>query len=154
MKKINLQRFAGTVDSSAGLIATGTKLEYSSNGTAFSEVADVQTVPDIGQAPETVDVTSLTDTKRKSVSGLANAANLAFQVVYKGDNFKDLIAKDGDGVQYHWRVTYPDGMTATFTGSFSLQMGNVAVNGALNFTITVVVSDGPNFAAAIASTGE
>lgn len=146
MKKINLQRFA--VDPSAGMSATGMKLEQSTDGTSWKEVAGIQTVPDIGGAPDSIDVTSLNDTKRKSIPGLAAAASLAFNVIYKGANFSSLIAEDGDDVQYHWRVTYPDGMQATFTGSFSLTVQNAAVNGAITFTITVIVSDGPTFVAA------
>ncbi|MFT8916560.1 MAG: phage tail tube protein [Oenococcus sp.] len=144
MRIINLQRFAA-VDASVGLAATGAKMEMSVDGTTYTEVAGVNTIPDIGQAPETIDVTSLSDTKRKSVAGIANAQNLAFGVIYKGTNFSSLIAKDGDGVQYSWRITYPDGMTVTFKGSFALTIQNLAVNGAVTFTITVVVSDGPNY---------
>ncbi|MFT8584822.1 phage tail tube protein [Liquorilactobacillus hordei] len=142
---IDLQRFAA--DASAGLVATGTKLEMSADGTAFTEIAGIKTIPDIGADPETVDVTDLADTKKKSVAGIENTQNLALACVYKGENFTDLIAKSGDGKQYHWKVTYPDGMTATFQGSFTIKIGNVAVNGAMDFTITVVVSDGPDFTA-------
>ncbi|QAS70263.1 phage tail protein [Oenococcus sicerae] len=144
MRKINLQRFA-TVDASAGLAATGTILGWSVDGTTFTDVAGIQTTPDIGAAPDSIDVTSLADTKRKSVSGLAAAATLAFNVIYKGVNFSALIPKDGDGVQYKWQITYPDGMKATFTGSFTLTVQNAAVNGAITFTISIVVSDGPDF---------
>ncbi|MDN7144445.1 phage tail tube protein [Liquorilactobacillus mali] len=142
---IDLQRFA--TDASDGLAATGTKLEMSTDGTAFTKIAAIKTVPDIGADPETIDVTSLEDTKKKSVAGIENTQNLALACVYKGTNFTDLISKSGDGVQYHWKVTYPDGLTATFQGSFTLKLGNVAVNGAMDFTITVVVSDGPDFTA-------
>ncbi|MFT8324780.1 phage tail tube protein [Oenococcus sicerae] len=146
MKKMNLQRFA--VDTSAGMAATGIKLGWSTDGTTFTDVAGVQTTPDIGAAPDSIDVTSLSDTKRKSVPGLAAAATLAFNVVYRGANFGTLIEKDGDGIQYKWQVTYPDGLKSTFTGSFTLILQNAAVNGAITFTISIVVSDGPDFTAA------
>lgn len=146
---LNLQRFADTVDASAGLAGTGSKLEMSSdNGTTFTEVASIKTIPDIGADPEKIDVTSLADDKKKNVPGIQNTSTLAFQVVYKGDNFKTALTHAGDHKQYKWRVTYPDGMTATFEGSYTIKMGNVAVNGALDFTISIVVSDGPDFTAA------
>lgn len=145
MVNIDLQKFA--VDPSDGLVATGTTLEMSTDGTSFTTIAGLKTVPDIGADPETVDVTDLSDTKKKSVAGIENTQNLALACVYKGTNFADLISKSGDGNQYHWKVTYPDGLVATFQGSFTLKIGNVAVNGAMDFTITVVVSDGPDFAA-------
>ncbi|MFT8836858.1 phage tail tube protein [Liquorilactobacillus satsumensis] len=146
---LNLQRFADTVDASAGLAGTGSKLEMSSDGgTTFNEVASIKTIPDIGADPENIDVTSLADTKKKNVPGIQNTSTLAFAVVYKGDNFKTALKNAGDHKQYKWKVTYPDGMTATFTGSYTIKMGNVAVNGALDFTISIVVSDGPDFDAA------
>ena len=144
--QLDLQRFA--VDASAGLAGTGSKLEMSTDGTAFTEVAGIKTIPDIGADPENIDVTSLADDKKKNVPGIENTSTLAFAVVYKGDNFKTALAHAGDHKQYKWKVTYPDGMTATFTGSYTIKMGNVAVNGALDFTISIVVSDGPDFAAA------
>jgi hypothetical protein len=44
-------------------------------------------------------------------------------------------------------------MTASFTGSYTVKMGNVAVNGALEYTISIIVSDGPDFATASSSAG-
>jgi hypothetical protein len=75
-------------------------------------------------------------------------SNLAFTTVYKTTNFSDLISKADGKTIYDWKVTYPDGMTATFSGSFTLATAQAAVNGSIDFTITVVVSDGPDFAAA------
>lgn len=151
----DLQRFAdATVDASAGMVATGTKLAMSTDGTEFTDIAGVKTVPDIGSDPENVDVTDLSDTKKKSVPGIQNTSTLAFGVVYKGANFATALAHDGDNKQYKWKVTYPDGMTANFTGSYTIKVGNAAVNGAIDFTISIIVSDGPEFTAAPkASTG-
>ena len=42
-------------------------------------------------------------------------------------------------------------MTATMRGSYNIKFGSVAVNGALGYTITITVSDGPTFTAAGAS---
>ncbi|ORN05397.1 Phage tail protein [Lentilactobacillus parabuchneri] len=146
--KLNLQRFAGAdVDSTQGLVATGTKLEMAQPGdtTTYTEVADVKTIPALGGSPQEVDVTTLADTRAKQIEGIEAATTAAFSVQYKGPSWNAVEAKAGDRQQYNWRVTYPDGMVATFTGSFTIQFGEVAVNGALTYTITVTISDGPNF---------
>lgn len=148
---LNLQRFADPtdpdVDSTHGLIATGTKLEMAEPGsTDYQEVADVKTIPALGGAPQEVDVTTLGDTQTKQLEGIEAATSAAFSVQYKGPSWNSVHAKSGDRKQYNWRVTYPDGMTSTFTGSFTIQFGDVAVNGALTYTLTVTISDGPNFA--------
>ena len=110
----DLQRFAA--DASAGLAGTGTKLEMSTDGTKFEEIGGVKTIPDMGSDPENIDVTDLSDTKKKSVPGIENTSTLAFTFVYKGANFATALTHNGDNKQYKWQVTYPDGMTATFTG--------------------------------------
>ncbi|GEO70540.1 phage tail tube protein [Levilactobacillus acidifarinae] len=160
--RLNLQRFAdtptATVDSAKGLAATGTKLEYAEPGTTdYKEVADIKTVPALGGAPQDIDVTTLSDTRVKQIAGIDAASSLAFSVQYKGPSWNVIHGKSGDRKQYNWRVTYADGMQVTFTGSFSIQMGEAAVNGGITYTITVVVSDGPDFgdspAAGAASSG-
>lgn len=143
---LDLQRFA--VDNTEGLVGTGTKLERSSDGTTWEEFADIKTIPELGGDTEKVDVTTLADDRRKQVEGIQNASNVQFQVVYKGPSFKKALAEAGDRKQYQWKVTYPDGMTATMRGSYNIKFGSVGVNGALGYTITVTVSDGPHFTVA------
>lgn len=144
--KIDLQKFADEVDASQGLLSKGTKLTYVEHGGSGSgtEIADISTVPEIGADPEKVDVTTLADSKKKSIAGLQDASSLAFSAIYKGANFKAVNALSST-TNYDWTVTYPDGMTVTFTGQPSLKLGSAEVNGALKFTLTIVVSDGPDF---------
>ncbi|MCY9806573.1 phage tail tube protein [Lentilactobacillus senioris] len=155
--RLNLQRFADAekVDSVRGLVSTGTLLEMAEPGNTsdYENVADIKTVPALGGAPQEVDVTTLADDQVKQLEGIKAATSVAFSVQYKGPSWNKVHAKSGDRKQYNWRVTYPDGMQATFTGSFSIQFGEAQSNGALTYTITVSVSDGPNFTDS-PSTGE
>ncbi len=147
---LDLQRFA--VDNTEGLVGTGTKLERSSDdGSSWEEFADIKTIPELGGDTEKVDVTTLADDRRKQVEGIQNASNVQFQVVYKGPSFAKALAEAGDRKQYQWKVTYPDGMTVTMRGSYNIKFASVAVNGALGYTITITVSDGPHFKAATAT---
>ncbi|GHV97896.1 hypothetical protein lacNasYZ03_11720 [Lactobacillus nasalidis] len=140
----NLQQFA-TME---GLSSQGTKLEYSEDGTKYNEIPGVKTIPEMGGSPQTIDVTDLASTRQKSIEGLQQSQSLAFQCVYQGDNFKTLAALSGNKKQYKWRVTFGDGTTATFTGSFVIKTDSFGTNAALSFTITITVSDGPDFAPA------
>lgn len=139
----DLQRFAAV----AGLASQGTKLEYSEDGNTWNAVGGVKTIPELGGSPQTIDVTTLSSTRQESIEGLQQNQSLAFQCVYKGDNFKALADLSGNHKQYKWKVTFPDGTTATFTGSFVIKTDSLSTNAALSFTITVTVSDGPDFAA-------
>ena len=144
--KLDLQRFA--VDSTDGLVGTGTTLERSEDGSTWEEIADIKTIPELGGDTEKVDVTTLADDRRKQVEWIQNASNVQFQAVYKGASFAKALKQAGDRKQYQWKVTYPDGMTATMRGSYNIKFASVAVNGALGYTITITVSDGPHFTAA------
>ncbi|WP_225365935.1 phage tail protein [Levilactobacillus bambusae] len=143
-----LQRFADTyVDSTPGLVGTGSKLEIAEPGntTSYTVVADVKALPAVGGAPQEIDVTTLADTRAKQLEGIQAASSMAFTVQYKGPSWNAIQPKANDRKQYNWRITYPDGMTATFTGSFSIQVAALATNAALTYTLTVSVSDGPDF---------
>lgn len=144
--QLNLQRFADAVDASQGLLSKGTTLTYTEHGTSGTqtEITGISTVPEIGADPEKVDVTTLADDKKKSIAGIQDAESLAFTAIYKGENFKAVTALVSTK-NYDWTVTYPDGLTVTFTGQPSVKLSSVEVNGALKFTLTVIVSDGPNF---------
>lgn len=137
----NLQRFAAV----AGLASQGTKLEYSEDGTKWNPVGGVKTIPEMGGSPQTIDVTTLSSPRQESIEGLQQNQSLAFQCVYQGDNFAALAALSGNHKQYKWKVTFPDGTTSTFTGSFVIKTDSYGTNAALSFTITVTVSEGPNF---------
>lgn len=148
---LDLQRFAeeaaAKVDASQGLLSQGTTLAYREHGTTgdYTTLTGIKTVPEIGQSPEKVDVTVLTDKKKKAVNGLEDASSLAFACVYKGANFKAANALTGSKKIYDWIVTYPDGMNATFSGQASTKLGQAGINEPITFTVTVVCSDGPDF---------
>lgn len=160
--RLDLQRFADEalkVDSSRGLVSTGTILEIAEPGNTsdYKNVADIKTVPTLGGAPQEVDVTTLADDQVKQLEGIKAATSVAFSVQYKGPSWNEIHVKSGDRKQYNWRVTYSDGMQVTLTGSFSIQFGEAQSNGALTYTITISVSDGPYFTdspTAGAGTGE
>lgn len=75
---------------------------------------------------------------------MKDSSTLAFTAIYKGSNFAAANNVAGE-TNYDWTVTYPDGMTITFTGKASIKFSSAEVNGALKFTLTIVVSDGPDF---------
>lgn len=146
-KSLKLQRFADpeNISSAQGLASTGTKLEMAEVGsTDYVEVADVKTIPALGGAPQEIDVTTLSDTRTKQIEGIEAATTAAFLIQYKGPSWNTVHAKAGDRKQYNWRVTYPDDMKATFTGSFTIQFGEATVNGSLTYTMTITISDGPD----------
>lgn len=126
----------------AGLLSKGTVLTYKS-GSTTKTVAAVKTIPSIGSDPEKVDVTHLGSEKKAYISGIQDTDNMEFSIVYQGDNFKDIYDLVEGKKSVEWTITYPDGMTAVFTGEPSYKIDGAEVNQAIGFNLVVVVSDGP-----------
>lgn len=145
LEKMNIQLFA---DDPAGLLSKGSTLGYKLTGTAegtYTTIGSVTSIPDIGSEPERVDVTTLADANRKYIKGLQDQDNLTFASVYRKSIFNTLKAAEKTDTVYDWKISYPDGTSFTFTGSFSLIFSGAEINGALAFSIVVVVSKGPDF---------
>lgn len=145
LEKMNIQLFA---DDPAGLLSKGTTLGYKLAGGGageFTTIGEVTSVPDIGSEPERVDVTTLADANRKYIKGLQDQDNLTFAAIYRKTIFNTLKAAEKTDTVYDWKISYPDGTSFTFTGSFSLVFNGAEINGALAFQIIVVVSKGPDF---------
>lgn len=139
--KTDLQLFA---DEISGLLSKGTALSYKSSGDSYTAVAAVKTIPAIGSDPEKVDVTHLGSEKKSYVKGLEDSENLEFSIIYQGKNFKDIHALCKIGKETDFKITYPDGMEVTFTGTPSFKFNGAEVNSALEFSLVVVVSKGPD----------
>lgn len=123
-----------------GLAANGAVLSYMDGSTAKTLVG-VKSIPAMGSDPEKIDVTHLGSARKSYIPGIQDSDNLEFDVVYLQDNYANAIAASGKSVV--WTLTYADGLSFKFTGTASTKFGGGEVNGALSFTLVVVVSDGP-----------
>lgn len=139
---LNIQQFADE----AGVLSQGTTLSYKASAEgAFVEVAGVKSIPQIGSDPERIDVTDLQSGKRQYIAGLQDVDNLEFAVVYRTAEFTKFQAfAENATSSTEFKIEYPDGMTVTFKGEPSIRLGATEVNGALEYSIVIVVSDGPD----------
>ncbi len=131
----------------AGLLTKDTVLTMkTAGGSAFEEVEGLQAVPEIGGDPEQVDVTTLADANKKYISGIQDMDSLEFTYLYDKAAFTKLKAVQTSGKEADFKLTYPDGAVCSFTGGVTVKMGSGEVNGAYQFTLSVTVSDGPDWA--------
>ena len=125
-----------------GLLSKNIKLYYSEseNGT-YTELLDLQEVPDLGGAADKVDVTTLADGNYRYINGIKDFGDLAFTFLYSAERYEevnDLVDKDT-----FWKVTFPDGANGaegtafTFAGQASISTVGAGVNAALQFTLTI-----------------
>lgn len=131
----------------AGILTKGIKLSYKSTGSTYTELTNLQEIPEIGNGEkEMVDVTVLTDDVKKSIAGLGDSAQtLAFKFLYEEAQFTSLIAME-DSID--WKVEMPDGVNATFKGTPSVKFDSAAPNAAITYTLSIGVESKITFASA------
>ena len=116
------------------MISKGIKLSYGS-GTSFTELTNLQEIPDLGGDTEAVEITTLSDAAHKYEDGIKNYGDsLAFKFLYEGEQFEELNALTGS---QSWKVELPDGAACTFGGTCSVKLDGVGVNAALTYTLAI-----------------
>ncbi len=60
--------------------------------TAYSKLLDITQYPDLGGDKEKLDSTTLSDTKKRSINGLEDTAELAFSAWYDKNDYEKLLA--------------------------------------------------------------
>ena len=131
----------------AGILTKGITLGYSTDGSSFTVLTNLMEIPEIGNGEkEMIDVTVLTDDVKKSIAGLGDSSQtLAFKFLYVKEQFETLMAMTNS---MKWKVTMPDGVTATFDGTPAVRFDSAAPNAALTYTLAIGVESKIEFAAA------
>ena len=105
------------------------------------EIAGLTDIPDMGAAPEKLDVTTLADEYRQYINGVKDFGDLEFTFIYEsgeGGNYAQLAAMEGKGVK-ECIVTFPDNSTFTFEGDISVRIVGVGVNAVITFVMSVAL---------------
>lgn len=131
----------------AGILTKGITLSYSTTGSEFTVLTNLQEIPEIGNGEkEMIDVTVLTDDVKKSIAGLGDSSQtLAFKFIYEKTQFETLMAM---GASMKWKVTMPDGVAATFDGTPAVKFDSAAPNAALTYTLSIGVESKIEFSSA------
>lgn len=121
-----------------GLHSQGIKLAYKNGDAAdFTTLKDLQEVPELGGTPNKVDTTTLDNESKTSIKGLIDYGDLSFKFLYATEQFKALDALTGVS---SWKVTLPDGTTATFSGESSVKLSSIGVDAALTYTLDIALN--------------
>lgn len=98
-------------------------------------LTNLQEIPDLGGDTEAIEITTLADAAHVYTEGIKNYGDsLAFKFLYEKEQFNELNALEGS---QNCVVTLPDGETCTFSGTTSVKLAGVGVNGALTYTLSI-----------------
>lgn len=131
----------------AGTLSKGIKLSYKSgSASSYTDLTNLQEIPDIGGSADSVEVTTLDDAAHMYINGLLDYGDsLDFTFLYDKTQFNTLSGLSGS---VSWKVTLPGtgGLTATFDGEPSVRLNGVGVNDAVTYTLSVKPSSAIAFA--------
>ena len=118
------------------VISKGIKLSYkAAGGAAYTELTNLQEIPDLGGDVEAIEITTLADAAHMYTDGIKSYGDsLAFKFLYEGAQFETLNGLTGSN---GWKVELPDGAACTFNGTCSVKLDGVGVNAALTYTLSV-----------------
>ena len=118
-------------------ISKGIILSYKSGSEAsqYTALTNLQEIPDLGGATESIEITTLADAAHVYTDGLLDYGDsLEFKFLYDKTQFTALGALDGS---VNWQVKLPDNATCTFSGSCSVKLDGVGVASALTYTLAI-----------------
>lgn len=116
------------------VLSKGITLSYKSGG-EFTELTDLQEIPDIGGEKEAVEITTLADAAHMYMDGLLNYGDsLGFKFLYEKTQFTTL---NGLTEITEWKVTLPDGASCTFSGTCGVKLDAVGINAPLTYTLGI-----------------
>ena len=116
-------------------ISKGIKLSYKTDGDTYTELTNLQEIPELGGDAESIEITTLADAAHMYTDGILNYGdNLPFVFLYEKTQFTTLQGLTGS---VDWKVSLPDNSTCSFSGSCSVKLAGVGVNAALTYTLSI-----------------
>lgn len=117
------------------VISKGITLSYKGATGEYTELTNLQEIPELGGDVEAIEITTLADTAHMYTDGIKNYGDsLVFKFLYEKEQFTTL---SGLTTSQTWKVELPDGATCTFGGTCSVKLDGVGVNAALTYSLSV-----------------
>lgn len=117
------------------VISKGIKLSYTAEGTSYTDLTDLQEIPELGGEAEAIEITTLADAAHIFTDGILNYGDsLTFKFLYNKVQFTTLSELDGT---IKWKVTLPDNASCSFEGTCSIKLDGVGINSPLTYTLSI-----------------
>ena len=132
------------------MLVNGTKLGYAtSSGSAYTDLAGLKEVPDMGAEPELVDNTALSDSIIHNELGIGDAGDMEYTFRFvntSGSAYRNLKAREGVLTWFKHELNDPltgagthHGTQYTFSGYPSVRISGGGVNDPQEFVLTIAL---------------
>jgi hypothetical protein len=111
------------------------------SGSSFEKLIDITQYPDLGGTKEKLDVTTLSDTKKRTINGIEDTSDLEFAAWYEKDDYEKLLALEtADSIDTYQLWFGDDGADGIFewSGKMAVYPTSESSNAAreMSFSIT------------------
>jgi len=130
------------------LLTKDTHLDFSEDGSTWSELYGLDSYPEMGGDPPKVKVTNMRDSNERYIGGIPDISDLKFGFYYNketaadsGTMIKKAFAKlkSLEGTKLHWRLVYPDGSLYKWDGEPIVYMNSGNVGDAMKYTLNTTL---------------
>ena len=131
------------------MLANGITLGYKTTGGSYTILEGLKEVPELGEEPEKVENTCLSDTVKQYEYGIGDAGDLSYKFKYvntsESSPFRVLRKLAESKTAADFEQTYPDGTKVRFKAQCSVKLGGGSVNSAIEFTLNLALQSGMTF---------
>lgn len=126
------------------MLANGIKLGFKKgSGSSFTELTGLKEVPEIGNEPEKVENTCLSDSVKQYEYGIGDPGDLEFKFKYENTSATSpyrVLRKAAEAKEIlSFEESFPDGTGFTWDAQVNVKLGGGGVNGALEFTLAMAL---------------
>ena len=126
-----------------GLLSKGITLSWGESEGTYTQIPDLQEIPDLGSAPETVEVTTLEDAAIRYIKGLKDYGSLDFVFLYSADagsGYQVCREIESKTKPVYFKIELPDKTSFSFSGEMTTYINGIGTNDAIKFTASIAVN--------------
>lgn len=127
------------------MLANGITLGYkaTAEATTYTNLTGLKEVPEMGNEPEKVENTCLSDTVKQYEYGIGDPGDLEFKFKYDNSSatapYRVMREAADNKTVLSFEMAYPDGTKFTWDAQVSVKLGSGSVNGTLEFTLKMAL---------------
>lgn len=108
---------------------------------AYAELVEIKDVPESGGEPETIEVTTLKNKRKKYIPGREDSPTQSFTYNYTETNYHTKVKPYCDGNVHEFLVVFPDGTSTYIKGKATTYKNAVSLNSAVEATLVITTEE-------------